>query len=192
MKLVSALSSICALHTLGPTGTNCERAAWEWLRRNGPDGKVFLYSTLEKAIKQMPYDPEHALLGCVVYPLLNEIVFNNLDRLELLDCLILPTHDMLLAQVEPKPIETLATHPAPHALGPSNAKRIYVDSNVVAAELCAQGKADACITTRSAAEALGLQIMENYGAVPMGFTIHGHRMGAVNQAEHAVLESASS
>jgi len=178
MSEVPSLSTIKVLHTLGPAGTNCELAATEWFRKRDMEPDVRLHPTLEAAVEAMPRDGQHALMGCVVYPDLHEIVFGNREWLELVDCLIVPTDEMLLAQRTRSPISTLATHPAPHRLGPPDAERLFANSNVVAAEMCAKGDASACITTRRAAEALDLEIVENYGAVMMGFTVHSCRVGA--------------
>lgn len=68
-------SRVAVLHTLGPTGTNCEAAAHAWFRRQGGVGRVELHSTLEQAVERMPEDDTHALLSCVVYPELHTLVF---------------------------------------------------------------------------------------------------------------------
>lgn len=167
---------VTALHTLGPPGTNCEHAARVWLARQGVDepGAVRLYPTLEQGLEALPRDASVGLLGCVVYPLLHELVFTNLHRLRLLDCFVLDTHEMLLA-ARPGvsgPLRTASCHPAPVSLVPDGVDPVLVDSNAVAARDCAAGRTDACITTRPAAEAHGLRLVRSFGPVPMGFTVH--------------------
>jgi hypothetical protein len=163
------------LHTLGPPGTNCEAAAHFYLRQRGDQaGDVLLYETLEKAVVGMLADPrDSALLGCVVYPQLNEIVFRNLAAMSLRDCFVMPTYPMVLASRDDAPVSTVISHPAPvHLLDGRNVTIILANSNSAAAIACASGKSDACITTSVAAEAWNLRILEDFGPVPMGFSIH--------------------
>ncbi|MDQ0007570.1 prephenate dehydratase [Variovorax boronicumulans] len=177
-------SKIRTLHTLGPRGTNCEAAAREWFTRNNVDaGEVVLYSTLEQAVKSMPVENSHALLGCVVYPELHTLVFSNLKKLVLGECFVFPTFNMLFAR-RPGTTElrTVACHPAPQNLVPSGPRIILVNSNAQAALDCANGVVDACITTLPAARAAGLEIISDHGPVSMGFTIHMHRERSTNAA----------
>lgn len=167
---------VTTLHTLGPAGTNCERAARHWLREHEVDDRaaVRLFPTLEEGVEALPGDPAVGLLACVVYPLLHEIVFTNLGRLELVDSFVLDTHDMVLAAPPGAagPPRVVASHPAPVRLVPEGAEHRPATSNAAAALTCARGEVDACVTTGPAAAASGLEIVRNYGPVPMGFTIH--------------------
>jgi prephenate dehydratase len=164
---------ITNLYTLGPTGTNCEAAAYEWFFRQDRQGKVFLNSTLEEAVEVMKQDSSGALLGCVVYPELHTLVFSNLKRLKLVDCFVFPTHNMVFASKDGVLPQRVATHPAPQELVPSwVAERQFVNSNVQAALNCRDGISDGCITTIVAAKAHQLHIIEDFGSIPMGFTIH--------------------
>jgi hypothetical protein len=140
---------------------------------------VRLFPTLEAGVDALPDDPGVGLLGCVVYPLLHELVFTNLQRLWLLDCFVLDTHEMLFATLPSRdgPPRTAATHPAPRSLLPDGVEPILVDSNAAAARTCARGEADACITTGPAAQAFGLRVLRNHGPILMGFTVHAQRRG---------------
>ncbi len=167
------LSKVAVLHTLGPTGTNCEAAAHAWFNRQRNVGRVELHATLEQAVEHMPEDDTHALLGCVVYPDLHTIVFSNLGRLALADCFVFPTFNMLLARrPDVVHVRSVASHPAPRHLVPAGLEVLLVNSNAQAALDCANGIVDACITTLPAAQRHGLQIVSDHGPVPMGFTIH--------------------
>jgi prephenate dehydratase len=176
-QLVSSDSrrlEIRELHTLGPAGTNCEKAAYTWLRRQGRDGVVHLYPTLEDAVEGIAGDPASGLLACVVYPELHTLVFSNLHRLAMVDCFVLPTHNMVLALrpgvATPR---SIASHPAPVGLIPDTiAERRLVNSNTQAAIDCARGLNDACITTAVSAREHGLDVIADFGPVPMGFSIH--------------------
>jgi|tagenome__1003787_1003787.scaffolds.fasta_scaffold20890665_1 hypothetical protein len=168
---------ISTIHTLGPTGTNCEAAAVEWFRRNGVAGETRLYETLEQACAEMPDDPGAALLGCAVYPDLHLLVFNNLNRFEIVDSFVMPTYDMVLASRAGVSLSVVATHPAPQSLVPDEYRKILVTSNSRAAALCADGGADGCITTVQAMKTHGLTLVKNFGPVPMAFTVHQPRKG---------------
>lgn len=167
------IDSIRVIHTLGPIGTNLAAAAKEWFLRNNIDGDVELHQTVESAIDLMPRDTAHALLTCAVYPNLYNVVFNNLSRLKFVDSFIWPTFPMLLASRDGRRPTVVATHPAPQSLVPEGMKRVLTTSNAQAAVDCATGKTDGCITTLSALEMHGLKIVEDFGPVPMVFTLHG-------------------
>lgn len=171
-----ARTGISTLYTLGPTGTNCERAARAWLHGRGidDDRAVRLFPTLEEGVGALPADPAVGLLACVVYPLLHEIVFSNLDRLRLVDSFVMDTYDMVLATRagERAAPAVVASHPAPAGLVPPGIKRVPATSNAAAALACASGEVDACVTTGVAAAACGLEVVRNFGPVPMGFTVH--------------------
>ncbi len=166
------LTAITVLHTLGPAGTNCEAAAGEWFRRQGRSGQVVLHPTLEQGLAAMPAEPGHALLGCVVYPELHTLVFGNLGRIRLVDCFVMPTFHMVVASRDGRSPRTVATHPAPRLLVPAGADATLVDSNARAAIECAAGRFEGCVTTSRAARDHGLTVVTDYGAVPMGFTVH--------------------
>ncbi|MFD1744675.1 hypothetical protein ACFSE1_04300 [Rhizobium helianthi] len=167
------LDSIRVIHTLGPAGTNLAAAAAEWFSRNKIKGDIELYETVESAIDHMPRDHCHALLTCAVYPNLYNVVFNNLSRLKFIDSFIWSTFPMLLASRDGRPPRVVSTHPAPQSLVPQGMERVITTSNSQAAVDCASGKTDGCITTMAALEMHGLKIVENFGPVPMVFTLHG-------------------
>jgi hypothetical protein len=135
------------------------------------------HSTLEVGVAAVTEDRDAALLACVVYPALHEIVFENLDWLELAECFVLDTYNMLLAR-RPGSADggVVASHPAPAVLAAPLASRgvRLVSSNAQAAVACAAGEADACVTTLEAARRHGLEVVRDFGPVPMGFTIHVH------------------
>jgi prephenate dehydratase len=170
------------VHTLGPTGTNCEAAARHWMAAFGvTEPTVKLHSTLEDAAEVVLADTRRrsVLLGCVVYPDLHNLVFKNLAGMSLLECFVMPTHAMVYAGNGTDSPETAASHPAPVSLIESMGLRIRMaNSNAEAALLCASGEVDACITTAVAAERAGLTVIKDFGPVPMGFSIHApHGLG---------------
>lgn len=167
------LNSISVIHTLGPKGTNLAAAAKEWFSRRNLKGDVQLHETVEAAIERMPHANAHALLTCAVYPNLYNVVFRNISRLKFVDSFIWPTFPMLLASRSGSRPTVVATHPAPQSLVPEGMKRIITTSNSQAAIDCANGAVDGCITTLAALEMHGLKVVENFGPIPMVFTLHG-------------------
>ncbi|MDM3592801.1 prephenate dehydratase domain-containing protein [Proteus mirabilis] len=167
------------IHTLGPAGTNCEKAAYYWLNKNNQQGNIILHPTLETAVKEMEVSANSLLLGCIVYPFLHNIVFNNLSFIKLTDCFVMDTHNMLFASRfnNIKEIKKLGSHPAPQDLFRKiteldNIERVLFNSNSEAALQCGLGRVDGCITTLSAAKKYHLNILYDFGPVPMGFSIH--------------------
>lgn len=161
------------LHTLGPSGTNCEQAAKEWFRRqNITDGKVVLHNTLEEAVPYVISEPNSALLGCIAYPDLHTLIFTNIQNIVLTECFVMPTFNMVLASQDGSEPNTVAMHPAPQGLVGNRFKKQFVDSNAAAAISCKKSEAEGCITTLPAAMANDLCILEDFGPVPMGFSIH--------------------
>jgi len=167
-----AVKDIRVIHTLGPAGTNCEAAAHEWFRRNGRKGTVHLHPTFEIAAEAFNDDPAIAVLGCVAYPDLHNLVFSNLNRFQMVDVFVMPTFNMILASRTGDVPKTISTHPAPQQLAPQGAQLSFVNSNAQAAVDCRHGRTEGCITTAKAAHSLGLKMIQDFGPVPMGFTIH--------------------
>ncbi|MFD5513950.1 bacilysin biosynthesis protein BacA [Streptomyces sp. NPDC127051] len=165
-----------AVHTLGPAGTNCEYAARYWLNRRADfPGIVVLHDSLERAVAAMLADPrDSVMLGCIVYPALHELIFQNVTRMRLSECFVMPTLPMVVASRtgEGKP-QTVASHAAPvNLLDGLDIEFILSGSNSQAAQLCAEGQADACITTDVAARSNRLVVLRNFGPIPMGFSVH--------------------
>lgn len=169
-------SAIERIRTLGPEGTNCEAAAYHYVRSTGLAAEISLHTTLEEAVIDVLNEPHSALLGCVVYPDLHNLVFPYLKQLRLIDVFLFNTFNMVLAtRPGHRSIGLVATHPAPQSLVKDDYPIVLANSNSEAARRCSSGEVDACITTLPAARNMGLQIVKDFGEVPMGFTIHVHR-----------------
>ncbi|MER6997960.1 bacilysin biosynthesis protein BacA [Streptomyces sp. NPDC000410] len=172
------VSRVTTIHTLGPAGTNLEKAAHHWFEEQRRDGRVVLHTEVEDGLDVMRFDGTEAILACAVYPRLHDLVFGNLDRLAMVDTFILDTYDMVLAsRPEQDSIATIVTHPAPSCLVTSRGEISFASSNSHAAALCASGLYDSCVTTDQAARSEGLRVVENFGPVPMVFTVHAGRPG---------------
>lgn len=160
------------IYTLGPSGTNCERAALHWANGYCPKARLNLQPTMEAAAAEATQGHTSVLLSVVAYPELHSIIYANLGRLQLADLFIMNTDEMVLASVTGEDPQTCATHAAPQKLLPANVQRRFVSSNACAASECAEGQVDSCITTALAARKHRLKILRSFGSVPMGFTIH--------------------
>jgi len=174
--MTDALDGISVIHTLGPSGTNLEMAAHHWFTSRGRRPEVRLHRTLESALPGLSDDGHEAVLACAVYPELHSLVFSNLGRLAMVDSFILPTYDMVFAtRAEIDHPVTIVSHPAPQSLVrlvSDDGKLTLVTSNSRAAQDCASGAADGCITTSKAAADQGLTVRRNFGPVPMIYTLH--------------------
>lgn len=161
------------VHTLGPAGTNCEKAALKWAALKCRNAALVLHDSMEEAAEQVAACGCSVLLSVVAYPQLHSIIYEHIAHLGLLDVFIMKTDDMVLASVSDAMPTLCQTHPAPEKLLPPEMQRIYATSNSHAASEVAAGRGDGCITTRAAAEQHGLLVVQTFGQVPMGFTIHG-------------------
>jgi hypothetical protein len=169
----AAFGWVRQLHTLGPTGTNCERAAFAWMRRKCPAAALCLHFSLEKAAGAVASQSDAVLLGAVAYPQLHSLIYSHLDHFQIIDVFIVDTHEMILASRTGSMPLICATHPSPEKLLPSTVARKYVSSNALAAEECARGMTDGCLTTLCAAQQYELKPVHSFGRVRMAFTIHG-------------------
>ena len=158
------------IFTLAPLGANHERTTKEWFRRSSVDGETKLYSRFEEAAVEKPGG---ALADCVVYPDLHALVFSSLDRLELMNYFVMPVYDMVLAgMVAKRPLACMRTHPATQNMLPEEERQCQLVYGYAQADIdYARGLTDGCITTGLAAEEHGLVVLEDFGAVPIGFTI---------------------
>ncbi|HET9893587.1 MAG TPA: hypothetical protein VFQ44_01390 [Streptosporangiaceae bacterium] len=189
------LDEISVIHTLGPSGTNLEMAAYHWFGVRGRSADVRLHPSLESAVPGLSDDGHEALLACAVYPDLHSLVFENLGRLAMVDSFILPTYDMVFAtRAECARVNTVVSHPAPQSLArrmSAGSTLTLVLSNSQAARDCAGGVADGCVTTSKAAADHGLVIRRSFGPVPMVYTLH-QAGGAMSRFAGAVgAESAT-
>ncbi|WP_186385996.1 prephenate dehydratase [Stappia sp. TSB10P1A] len=174
-RTTSDCAWVRSLHTLGPAGTNCERAALLWRTNRCPNAWVELHPTLEAAADAVLGRNDAVLVGVAAYPQLHTLIYSRIERLQILEAFIMDTDEMVLASSSGALPKVCATHPAPEHLLPPSIERRYVASNVLAAQDCVSGQADGCVTTLCAARVHGLSVLHNYGCIPMAFTIHGPR-----------------
>lgn len=167
------------IYTLGPKGTNCATAAKWWLsshcdaQASSGASRVVLHETLEQAFDDLKEKNDGYLLSCAAYPDLHTLIFTRLSHMKLFDSFIMPTHSMVLgSRTLTDQIKSVATHPAPQSLVDNRYKKVFANSNADAAVLCSTGQADACITTSVAANLHKLNVIQDFGEVPMAFLLH--------------------
>lgn len=164
---------VSEIHTLGPIGTNCERAALVWATRSCPQASVHLHDTMEAAADWVTSRQGAVLLSVVAYPNLHLIIYSHIEELQLIDVFIMNTDEMVLASATGDTPVLCSAHPATDKLIPIGIERKFVSSNATAAAECANGSTDGCLTIICMAQKYGLKVIQNFGPVPMGFTIHG-------------------
>lgn len=180
--VVASFAWVHQVHTLGPSGTNCERAGLHWRGRKCPSAQIRLHGSIEEAAEAVALREDAVFVGVAAYPHLHSVIYGHIQLLRILDVFIANTDEMVLASRTGAMPEVCATHPAPERLLPSEITRHFSSSNVAAAEDCIKGLADGCITTRRAIDRFDLKIVRSFGSVPMAFTIHGpHAAGGADQ-----------
>lgn len=181
---------------LGPAGTNIQQAARRWSERSGLNHKSAfeLTKTPEEAVNLAKAASGGGTLGvawtCAVYIRENKIFFENPDMLPFflreempLDGMSLAINRATVAEGLPE-CARVASHESPSPLlnGMRTWRIVLVESNAAAAELCAQGEVEACITTRTAAERTGLVIAHSFGHPIMiffgGISLEGAKLVA--------------
>ena len=185
---------------LGPEGTNIAQAAREWHRVNDIVGKAdtVLCDLPENALRQAEEVIQDGVVPifwtCAVFARMKDMFFQNPHTLPFffvhemkLDEMQLAAHqrhtDALLPMLrgESGGERRIASHvsPAPllEPLRDFGAVIVDAPSNAAAAEKCAAGEVDACMTTTAARERYGLTSLHVFGSPPMlffgGTTSHG-------------------
>ncbi|OJI06235.1 hypothetical protein BK004_04560 [bacterium CG10_46_32] len=172
-------------YALGPEGTNISQAAARWAERMGVSGKteISLCETPETSLEQAQAVDEAGVIGlfgtCAVYFALNKLFFQNPATLPFFATEIMFLDEMQLAALPSRATSMngsvpsawrVASHPSPAPLVRSlECKVVLVNSNAQAADQCAQGIVELCITTESARKSRGLTKLHSFGSPPMVF-----------------------
>ncbi|GAB2188559.1 type 2 periplasmic-binding domain-containing protein [Sessilibacter sp. MAH2] len=160
--------------TLGPQDTNSEMASYFYLKENNFEGDVALYDTPELSIEALKNEEVDKVILCIVYPKLNDIVFQNLTSIKMTGVFMKPTDAMVIGVARDG--DRACSHPAPvELIQPFYSNVELVNSNADAAKQCALGNYDACVTTLAAAKTNNLEVKHSYGPVSMGWAIFERR-----------------
>jgi len=184
------------ISTLGPEGTDSERAAkyfgsrlWrpghyehgpEWHRRAFPEMyedpvRIDLRDTFEEALEEVRQQRSHFAIVPAAY--------NNLFRLhceyrdlDIWQTFPLATKEMVLAKrSETNGIKTVALHPSTDYLAPEGMKKLYIPSKPLCVEAVVNREADAVIGSIDVIEQHELEIMESFGEIPMTWEVFRRR-----------------
>jgi len=167
-----------AYHTLGPEGTSSRQAA-DVLASRFP-ARIELFATYEAAAATIDDDPANrALIVANAYSGINKFYISH----DLIPAAAFfnDTPPYVIAARSLDVFErgsiTVASHPAPRhlietTLSHPSIEVLETDSTHRAAELVANDRADACLTTQIAADMMGLKLMATAcTAIPMLWTI---------------------
>lgn len=172
-------------YALGPAGTNISQAAARWAERMGVLEKtdIILCKTPEASLEKARAVDEEGVIGlfgtCAVYYALNTLFFENPSTLPFFAQEIMFLDEMQLAtradcakamDVKVPGAWRVASHPSPAPLVRNLGCAVeLVNSNAQAADECAQGKVELCITTESARQSRKLVKLHSFGSPPMVF-----------------------
>lgn len=173
------INNLYRISTLGPKGTDSERAALHYaLTQKILDPVIQLYSSFESALDTVRFrNSDFAIVPAA---------YNGLFSLHLLyrdvpiiDTFILPTKPMVLAKIPGQigEIRRVAIHPATKPLLPESCEPVYVESKPLCLQMVADGKIQAGIGSEDVAESMGLEIVKNFGPIPMTWEVFGRESG---------------
>lgn len=167
---------------LGPKGTNISQASENWLMEIGVSHKseTILCETPEEEIKNaMEIDEEGVIpifsLCAVYFDLCNLYFQYNTNYFFLTHYYMRLDHMQLASKTktidELKDNALVASHLSPSMLiSNTNCVRINAKSNAHAAQMCADGLVDACITTEESRRIYNLNQLFEFGSPYMLFT----------------------
>lgn len=165
---------IKVIATLGPEGTCSEKAANHYLIQIEKPGRIRLYSSFEQAVEAVGKREADFAIVPSAYNGLNGLVFSNLGNVKIVDTFVIDTPNLVIAKNRAINVNRVATHPAPSSLVDRlfpEAEKILTRSNSISAIEVVEGRADACLTTIVAAKEYQLNIMKDFGPVPMGWNV---------------------
>ncbi|MDD5068010.1 MAG: hypothetical protein PHN89_00195 [Candidatus Pacebacteria bacterium] len=192
-------------YALGPAGTNMEQVARLWHAHMGIENKavIELCDLPETAVKRAIAMQEDGVLAvfwtCAVFARLHKVFFGNPATLPLFFVQQMALDEMQLAVRNLKYLSLIveqggtpnalsgikiASHvsPAPllDTLVANRATLVDAKSNAQAAEMCAVGEVEACMTTESARKLHRLTMVHVFGSPPMlffgGITASGFKL----------------
>lgn len=190
--ILRSTSARIRLHALGPSGTNIERAAKEYIDALGIRDKADVvvhgrgvepmrYAEIAAAEAADGIIPLH--MECAVYydmarlyrERVRELVFADHHYMKL-DAMQLAADPDRLEDVLSLQTAVIASHPSPRNLVDALTETgagdyLKASSNAAAADMVLGGEADLCITTEEARRQRGLRELHRFGSPPMVFTV---------------------
>jgi hypothetical protein len=163
--------------TLGPAGTNSEKAAREYLQRTGIDSDLLLFETFEEVVDRLLEGALDQVVVCTAYLKFSALYFERVPRVRMSEVFVADLHPMVIAT---RPgfgradQSSFAVQPAilplvRHRL--DEGQILAAASNASAAHDVADGKADVCLTTEVAAQSCGLEIVSRMPPLQIPFVV---------------------
>ena len=164
--------------TLGPSGTDSENAAEEFLKNKSINGEIKLFDTFFESLNSVVEGKNDFAIVPSAFPQFADCVF-DFPELMIIDSFVLPLKDLVIAKRKDKEkIRTIAIHPATKdlvkAIG-NEVEIIEVTSKPLAAKMAALGKVDACIASLDVVRNLGLKVVHKFECVNMSWAVFGSR-----------------
>ncbi len=160
--------------TLGPAGTCSEKAASFYLSLRALNIPVNLISSYEKAIQSLVKNQASHVIVPVAYTKLYKIIFENNDKIKVVDSFYKHTSTFVLAgnksKLDWKEKMSIAIHPSPEPILKKlnfEYEPIYAQSNSEAAIIASNNQADLTLTTLQAAKMHNLKIYTTMGQFQM-------------------------
>jgi hypothetical protein len=174
--------AIHVVATIGPPGTCSEAVLLANATRSGQQVTLKLFDTYVLAGRAVRDGEAELLLVAAAFPELNTLVFDPQLRLEIVDCFVAETPELVLACDAaihvPRTIACVAA-PLPALLTTyPKAEIIAARSNVDAVNMVLGSLAQGALTTIIAAERAGLVPIHSFGAYPMAWVVMARRSSA--------------
>ena len=163
--------------TLGPRGTNSEKAAREFIQKRGMKSiDLRLFDTFEEVADRLIDGSLDKGIICTAYLKYSAVYFERVPALRIVEAFVADLHPMVIATrpgFQLDDAETFAAQPAILPLIRTRivGKHVPAASNSSAAEDVALEKVDACLTTEVASNAWKLSIRDRMPPLHMTFAL---------------------
>ena len=159
------------ISTLGPEGTDSQRAAHHYALSSGiSDYDILLCESFEDALDRVRDGSDFGIVPAA-YPGLFALHCKYRD-LPIIGSFVLYTKSMVLARANQNgPIRTVALHPATKHLLSDQYEPVFINSKPLCLRKVVDGDVDAGIGSKDVAEELGLKIVEEFGEIPMTWEV---------------------
>lgn len=169
-------SPTTVLGTLGPEGTNSQKAAREYLLRAGANAELRLFDTFEEvATALIDHTLDRALI-CTAYLKFSALYFERVPELHIAESFVADLHPMVIA-TRPGQAAGIASFTAQPAILPlvrrylAEVDYVPAASNASAARDVVARKVDAALTTEVAAMTHGLAIVMRMPPLRIPFAV---------------------
>lgn len=162
--------------TLGPNGTNSEKAAHEYIKAQGLEGSTLrLFRTFEEACDALMAGDVDVVIACTAYLKFSALYFERVPAIKFVSSFVIDLDEMVIAR-RPGGPTTPATLTVQPAIWPLIRRFVPLDfvpadSNASAAVEVSHGRYALCLTTATAAAAHGLEVVVAMPPLQMPFAV---------------------